>query len=107
MTVNVEEIPPAEERVGYHEGAYGHLAAKADVADVRTAIAETETCVIQRIAESETRITQRIVESETRIAGLIAELRAEIAKSQTETTRLMVIGGFIIVGIALLDRLLG
>ena len=89
MTVNVEEIPPAEERVGYHEGAYGHLAAKADVADV---------CADVRTA---------IVESETRIARLIAELRAEIAKSQTETTRLMVIGGFIIVGITLLDRLLG
>lgn len=89
MTINVEERPPAEERVGYIEGAYGHLAAKADVVDV---------CADVRTA---------IVESETRVAGLIAELRAEIAKSQTETTRLMIIVGFIIVGIALLDRLLG
>ena len=89
MTINVEERAPAEERVGYIEGAYGHLAAKADVAYV---------CADMRTA---------IVESETRVARLIAELRAEIAESQTETTRLMVIGGFIIGGIALLDRLLG
>ena len=80
MTINVEE----------------RLAAKADGANLRTAI-----------AESGNRVAQRIIESETRVARLIAELRAEVAKSQTETTRLMIIGGFIIVAITLLNRLLG
>lgn len=86
MVINVEERPTIEERVSYLEGAYGHLATKEDVANLRTAIAE----------------------SETRVIRLIAELRAEIAESQTKTTRWMIIiAGFIIGGITLLDRLLG
>ena len=90
MTINAEERPPAEERVGYLEGAYGHLAAKADVANLR---ADMRTA----IAESETRVTRQI-----------AELRAEIAESQTKATRWMiVIGGFIIAAITLLNSILG
>ena len=86
MTINTEERPPTEERVSYLEGAYGHLATKEDVANLRTAIAE----------------------SETRVIRLIAELRAEIAESQTKSTRWMLaIAGFIIAAITLLDRLLG
>lgn len=86
MTINTEERPPTEERVSYLEGAYGHLATKEDVANLRTAIAE----------------------SENRVIRLIAELRAEIAESQTKTTRWMLaIAGFIIAAITLLDRLLG
>ena len=86
MTINIEERPSTEERVSYLEGAYGHLATKEDVADLRTAIAE----------------------SETRVTRQIAELRAEIAESQTKSTRWMLaIAGFIIAAITLLDRLLG
>ena len=112
MVINVEERPPTEERVSYLEGAYGHLATKEDVAnlraDLRTAIAETETRVTQRVAESETRMTRLIAESETRTTKLIAELRAEIAESQTKTTRWMIIiGGFIIAAITLLNSILG
>lgn len=123
MVINVEERPPTEERVSYLEGAYGHLATKADVADARAdlrtaiaetetrvtqAVAETETRVIQLVAESETRMTRLIAESETRTTKLIAELRAEIAESQTKATRWMLaIAGFIIAAITLLDRLFG
>ena len=90
MTINTEERPPTEERVSYLEGAYGHLATKEDVANLR---ADMRTAV----AESETRVTR-----------LIAELRAEIAESQTKSTRWMLaIAGFIIAAITLLDRLLG
>ena len=101
MTINIEERPSTEERVSYIEGAYGHLATKEDVANLR---ADMRTA----IAESETRVTRLVAESETRTTKLIAELRAEIAESQTKSTRWMLaIAGFIIAAITLLDRLLG
>ena len=60
-----EERPTAEERVSRIEAVLPHLATKADVAEVRTEIAE----------------------SEARTAERIAEVRAEMAKSETRTVR--------------------
>ena len=135
--ITTEERPPAEERISHLEGAYGHLATKADVADARadarTAIAEAEARTTKliaelraQIAESQTRATQvaaadartaiaeagarvaqRIKESETHVAQHLAELRAEISRFHTNTRWLMAISGFIIVTIILIDRLLG
>ena len=48
-----------EERLSRLEGAYEHLATKADLQAV-------ETRMIKQIADSETRMTKQIAESETR-----------------------------------------
>ena len=74
-----EERPTTEERVSRIEGVQTHLATKADVAEVRT-----------EIAESEARTTTRIAESEARTTAQIAELRAEMAKFETRMVRWMI-----------------
>ena len=59
-----------EERLSRLEGAYEHLATKADLQAVETRmvkqIADSETRMAKRIADSETRMTKQIAESETR-----------------------------------------
>ena len=80
MTIKIEERPSIEERVSYLEGAYGHLATKEDVANLRTAIVGSETRVAQRVAGSETHVAQFIAESETRVAQRIAESQNRVAR---------------------------
>ena len=58
-----EERPTTEERVSRIEGVLPHLATKADVAEVRVEIAESEARLTKQIAESETRIVRWIIAS--------------------------------------------
>ena len=60
-----------EERLSHLEGAYEHLATKADLQALETRmtkqIADSETRMTKQITDSETRMTKQIAESETRI----------------------------------------
>lgn len=61
MVINTEERRSTEERVSRLEGGYEHLATKADVANVRTEVAESESRTAQRIAGAEARITRLLI----------------------------------------------
>lgn len=60
-----------EERLSRLEGAYDHLATKADVQALETRmtqqIADSEARSTKQMADMETRLTKQIAESETRI----------------------------------------
>ena len=92
-----EERPTTEERVRRIEGVQTHLATKADVAEVRT-----------EIAESEARTATRIAESEARTTAQIAEVRAEMAKFETRMVRWMIASLSLAVAIVtVINRVMG
>ena len=92
-----EERPTTEERVSRIEGVQTHLATKADVAEVRT-----------EIAESEARTATRIAESEARTTAQIAEVRAEMAKFETRMVRWMIASLSLAVAIVtVINRVMG
>jgi F0F1-type ATP synthase membrane subunit b/b' len=70
------------------EASQGDLATKADLAELRTEIAELKTELKTEIAELRTELKAEIAELRTElkaeIAGLRTELRAEIAAVRTE-----------------------
>ena len=91
MVMRAEERPRAEERLSHLEGAYDHLATKADVADVRTDVAESENRVIRQVAEGRaetadlrTEVRTGFAEAEARADRQIAELRMENAELRKE-----------------------
>ncbi len=89
MTIQTDDRPSTEERVSRLEGAYDHLATKADVADVRTEIAEV-------------RIEVADVRTE------VVKLRAEMAAMETRMVKWLVSAVGIGVAITVaLNRLLG
>ena len=64
MTIQTDDRPSTEERVSRLEGAYDHLATKADVAEVRIEVAEVRTEVVKgraEIAAMEARMVKWIV----------------------------------------------
>ena len=67
-----------EERLSHLEGAYEHLATKADLQAL-------ETRMIKQIADSETRMTKQITDSETRMTKQIADLNTDSAKRTAES----------------------
>ena len=60
--------PPITERMARLEGAYEHLATKADVAHIETRVAEMET----RMAQMETRMTWRLIGASGAIIAAVA-----------------------------------
>ena len=96
MNIRAEENAATEDRISRLEGAHEHLATKADVAEVRTAIAESESRTTQRIADLRTENEeQRNRSLEERVSYLedahkylatkadVAEVRTAIAEFET------------------------
>ena len=115
MVINTEERPRAEERLSHLEGAYGHLATKADVADLRTetrtGFAEAETRTNQQIAEllrENAELRRETAELRSEMRTGFAEGRTENAENQARNTRwIIAVGALVVAAVTLLDRLLG
>ena len=67
-----------EERISRLEGAYEHLATKADIEGVNARIAEVETGIANLRAD----LTTRIAEVETKVADMKADLTWRVAGLQ-------------------------
>ena len=101
MTTETRERISDPERLSRLEGAYGHLATKADIAALETRltekIVESEIRTAEKIAASEIRTAEKIAASETRMVkwavgiaiSVVAALTGLIAAALTLLYRLL------------------
>ena len=88
------------ERIARLEGAYEHLATKAD-------LAQLELRLTQEMAQVELRLTQEITQAESRMKQEIAQVEARMAQLESRMTwRLIGAAGVIIAAVGLIVRFL-
>ncbi len=87
MVIHAEEKPRAEERLSHLEGAYDHLATKADVADLRTEMQAGFAEGRAETADLRTEVRTGFAEAEARSNRQIAELRKENAEAEARTNQ--------------------
>ena len=95
---------PITERVARLEGAYEHLATKAD-------LAQLELRLTQEMAQVELRLTQEITQAESRMAQEMTQVESrmaqEIARVESRMTwRMIGAAGVIIAAVGLIVRFL-
>ena len=88
------------ERIARLEGAYEHLATKAD-------LAQLELRLTQEMAQVELRLTQEITQAESRMKQEIAQVESRMAQLESRMTwRLIGAAGVIIAAVGLIVRFL-
>lgn len=88
------------DRIARLEGAYGHLATKADLAQLGER-------VTQQIADSELRMTQNTADTEKRMVKQMADLEVRMTQMETRLTwRLIGAVGAMVAAVAIIERFL-
>ena len=96
----VTATDPITERVARLEGAYEHLATKADLAQMELRLTQEMTQMAQEMTQVESRLTQEITQVESRMAQEIARVESRM------TWRMIGAAGVIIAAVGLIVRFL-
>ena len=102
------------ERIARLEGAYEHLATKADLAQMELRLTQEMSQMTQEMTQMESRLTQEITQAESRMAQETSRLTQDMAQLETRmaqlesrmTWRLIGAAGVIIAAVGLMVRFL-